>query len=126
LTGALATAALACSSTPGITGEWLVGSRDSVDVTVEFLATGKVRMHRYYVGGDTAKREALRRDDSVAQARYAAAPTDWSVRRDSICVYGASNLGAPECGLYRIRDAGGVLALQIADEPPWPRYRARR
>lgn len=126
LTIVLATVGVACSSGPSVTGEWLVGSRDSVDVTVEFLTNGAVRVHQYYVGHDTARREAVRREDSLALARSADAPTFWAIRRDSVCVFGPSRLGTSECGRYQIRDDGAVPALQIGGDAPWPRYRARQ
>jgi hypothetical protein len=120
----LVTASFACTSPSTIVGEWLVASRDSVHMTVEFLADGTVRMHQYYVGHDTARREVVRRADSVTQARQAETSTFWTIRGDSVCVLGASDLGAPECGVYRIRDDGLAPVLQVGDEPPWSRYRA--
>jgi hypothetical protein len=114
-----------CTDTPAIVGEWLVSSRDSVDVTMEFLANGTVRMHRYYVGHDTARRAAIRQADSAAQARYDEVATFWTIRLDSVCVLGATMVGTSDCGVYRIRDDGPVRVLQVRDEPPWPRYRRR-
>jgi len=112
----------ACADTPAIVGEWLVSSRDSVDVTMEFLANGTVRMHQYYVGHDTIRLAAIRQADSAAQARYDEVATFWRIRLDSVCVLGATGVGTSDCGVYRIRDEGPVRALQIRDEPPWPRY----
>lgn len=113
----------ACTDTPAIVGEWLVSSRDSVEVTMEFLANGTVRMHQYYVGHDTARRTSIQEADSVAKARYDEVATFWTIRLDSVCVIGATGVGSSDCGVYRIRDDGPVPTLQILDEPPWPRYR---
>jgi hypothetical protein len=116
----------ACTSTPPLVGEWLVGSRDSVDVTVEFLENGTVRMHQYYVGHHPGRRAEVRRADSLVQAQYDQVSTFWTIRVDSVCVLGTNLVGPSDCGVYRIRDDGPVPALQVRDEPPWPRYRAGR
>jgi hypothetical protein len=123
---ALASVSVACASTPAITGEWLLGSRDSVDFTVEFLRTGETQLHEYYFGHDSAKRDAVRREDSLAQARVRSSAPRWFIRRDSLCVLGVGSLGPfdHECSPYQIDNYGDSPVLQVEGKP-WPRYHAR-
>jgi hypothetical protein len=122
----LAFVPIACSSTPAVTGEWLLGSRDSVDFTVELLRTGEARLHEYYFGHDSAKREAVRREDSLAQVRARDKRPGWFIRRDSLCVLGVGALGSygDQCAAYQIHNDGDLPVLQVEGER-WLRYHAR-
>ena len=123
---ALALVSAACASTPAITGEWLLGSRDSVDFTIKFLRTGETELREYYFGHDSAKRDAVRREDSLAQARVRSGAPRWFIRRDSLCVLGVGGLGPfdHECSPYQIHNDGDLPVLQVEGES-WPRYHAR-
>jgi len=120
---ALASVSVACASTPAITSEWLLGSRDSVDFTVKFLRTGEAELREYYFGHDSAKRDAVRREDSLAQARVRSSAPHWFIRRDSLCVVGLGPF-AHECSTYQIHNTGDLPVLQVGGES-WPRYHAR-
>jgi hypothetical protein len=123
--GALSLASVACAG-PAVTGEWVLGSRDSIDYTIELLSTGETRLHEYYFGHDPARRDAVEREDSLAHARTLTASPRWIVRDDSLCVLGTSVFGGfdHECAPYELRTDGDVPVLRV-DGESWPRYRAR-
>jgi hypothetical protein len=124
---ALAAALLvACAGNPGITGQWLMGSQDSVAVVMEFLSTGEMRVHQYYLGHDPTRRDSVRHEDSLIQAGGAAANMRWSIHGDTLCMLSANEDAAFDhrCAPYRIR-SGNVPVLQIEGGSPWSRYQGQ-
>jgi hypothetical protein len=123
------TAALvaACAGKPAIAGEWLMGSRDSVDVVMEFRSTGEMRVHQYYFGRDPAVQDSVRHEDSLMQVGGAAANMRWSIHGDSLCMLGARDGDTlhHQCSTYQIRPQGDVSVLQLTGGSPWRRYQGR-
>jgi hypothetical protein len=122
----LATVSVACRETPAVAGEWLLGSRDSVDYTIELLQGGEAQLREHYFGHDSARQEAVRREDSLARARADSTAPRWFIRRDSLCVLGVGGLTSVShrCAPYQILDAGGAPVLEVQGER-WRRYHTR-